>query len=59
MPAILTTGDEFDAWLAAPMDEALTLQRPLQDGALKVVARGEKEDGLVSLPLREEQSYLL
>ncbi|WP_420846308.1 hypothetical protein [Microvirga brassicacearum] len=59
MPAILTHQDEFDAWLAAPMEEALTLQRPLPDGALNVVARGEREDGLVSLPLREEQPSLL
>lgn len=44
MPAILTTGDEFDAWLGAPMEEALTLQRPLPDGALQVVMRGERED---------------
>ncbi|MDF2810001.1 MAG: hypothetical protein K0S56_1032 [Microvirga sp.] len=44
VPAILTHQDEFDAWLAAPMEEALTLQRPLPDGALQVVVRGEKED---------------
>jgi putative SOS response-associated peptidase YedK len=44
MPAILTEQDEFDAWLAAPVEEVLKLQRPLPDGSLAVVARGERED---------------
>jgi putative SOS response-associated peptidase YedK len=42
MPAILTTPDEVDAWLAAPTREALALQRPLPDGSLKIVARGDR-----------------
>jgi len=45
MPVILTTPEEVDSWLAAPMAVALTLQRPLPDGALKIVARGGKSDG--------------
>jgi hypothetical protein len=37
MPVILTTPDEVETW-------ALKQQRPLQDGALRIVARGVKED---------------
>ena len=44
MPAILTTEKEFDVWLTAPVNEALNLQRPLPDGALKIVATGERQD---------------
>jgi putative SOS response-associated peptidase YedK len=42
---ILTTEEEREAWPTAPTAEALMLQRPLPDGALTVVARGEKRDG--------------
>ncbi len=44
MPVILTTPDEFNRWLEAESVNALLLQRPLPDGALKIVAKGEKED---------------
>jgi putative SOS response-associated peptidase YedK len=44
MPVILTTGDEIDLWMTAAAEDALKLQRPLADGALRIVARGEKED---------------
>jgi putative SOS response-associated peptidase YedK len=45
MPVILTTEDEIEQWLTAPTEEALQLQRPLPDGSLRIVARGNKEDG--------------
>ena len=46
MPVILTTPDEIEKWMTAPTELALRLQRPLPDGALKIVARGEKKDGV-------------
>jgi len=32
--------------MTALTEEALKLQRPLLDGSLKIVARGEKKDGM-------------
>lgn len=45
MPVILTTASEIQTWLTAPADEALSLQRPLPSGALRIVAKGSKKDG--------------
>jgi putative SOS response-associated peptidase YedK len=46
MPVILTTPDEIEHWMIAPVDAALKLQRPLGDGSLRVVARGQKADAI-------------
>ena len=42
MPVILRTPAEVDLWLTAPAEDALVLQRPLPDDALRIVARGLK-----------------
>jgi putative SOS response-associated peptidase YedK len=44
MPVILTTPDEVETWMTAPLEVALKLQRPLLDGSLRIVVRGVKED---------------
>ena len=44
MPVILTEPAEIEMWLTAPKEEAITLQRLLPDGVLKIVAVGQKQD---------------
>jgi putative SOS response-associated peptidase YedK len=46
MPAVLTTPEEFEAWLSVPIEEALRLQRPLPDEALQIVGMGREGDDL-------------
>lgn len=45
MPVILTKPEEIEVWMTAPAEEALLLQRPMADAALKIVAIGVKKDG--------------
>ena len=44
MPVIPTAAAEIEQWMSASAEEALKLQRPLTDGTLKVVAKGDRED---------------
>ena len=50
MPVILTAPAEVDQWLEDETPDALTLQRPLADDTLAIVARGEREDRAVTEP---------
>src|ERR1700712_4949106 len=45
MPVLLTNPEEWATWLEAPTAEALRLQRPLPDEAMREVARGARSDG--------------
>jgi len=42
---ILTSRDEVNLWLTAPTEEAMALQTPLASRALRIVARGKRQDG--------------
>jgi putative SOS response-associated peptidase YedK len=44
MPVILTVEEEVDVWLRALTAEAMALHRPLADGTLKVVTKGERQN---------------
>jgi len=44
MPVILTTANEVDRWFEAETSDALALPRPLVDEALRIVAKGQRED---------------
>jgi putative SOS response-associated peptidase YedK len=42
MPVILTTAEDRERWLMAPVEDALKLQRPLPDELLRTVTGGDK-----------------
>lgn len=44
-PLILTTKDEIETWLTAPMDEALKLQVPAKPGVIVLLPLEEKGEG--------------
>jgi putative SOS response-associated peptidase YedK len=44
MPVILRNEAEFEGWLTTSADLALTLQRPMPDDELMIVATGERKD---------------
>lgn len=50
MPVVPTKPDEFEAWMLAPWDKAKALQRPLPNGALKIVVRGGRKDQPLAQP---------
>ena len=48
MPVILHRPDEWDLWMSdAPWADVAELQRPVSDGALKVVAKGPRQDDAI------------
>jgi putative SOS response-associated peptidase YedK len=55
MPVILRDAAEIERWMSAPLPEALKLQRPLPDGSLRIVLRGEKQDGEGPEPPRKPE----
>lgn len=44
MPVILTNPVDLELWMSSPWEIAKGLQRPLPDGALQIVSRGQKTD---------------
>jgi hypothetical protein len=49
MPLLLMDQAARGTWMNAPIEEAILLQRPAANDAVRVVATGSKEDGASSL----------
>jgi putative SOS response-associated peptidase YedK len=44
MPVLLTKPEQWDTWLDGSLEQAITLQRPVPNELLRIVATGEKSD---------------
>ena len=47
MPVMLTEPEEFEAWLTAPVERALRLQKSFPNERLTIVATGLKSDDVI------------
>jgi hypothetical protein len=57
MPMLLMDHAPRAAWMNAPIEEAILLQRPAANNAVRVVATGSKEDSAQQSKKRECESY--
>jgi putative SOS response-associated peptidase YedK len=44
MPVLLLSERDRETWMTGPVEDALKLQHPAPDGALKIIATGHRED---------------
>lgn len=58
MPVILTTNEEVEAWLTAPSEEAVKLQRPLPDNLTTIVPAPIPEEDVTAPAKAPEQPSL-
>jgi putative SOS response-associated peptidase YedK len=49
MPVLLLDQAARETWLRGSVEQALALQRPAAEGALRIMARGEKQDAPLAL----------
>ncbi len=48
MPVLLTREDQFEAWLKAPMEEALALAKPYSAEEMRIVQAGMERKDLLA-----------